>query len=135
MFLKGCLGQKIHAENEDFRAWLAENIASQSDMVQSTVTFGPGDSYYARSPRAARWHDLPSDLEKEILGKKVQDGDSAPRMVALGKHGAWAALWPDGSCTWNLIKGYVSLHNTLRANEPEQRISVSQRAVPGRESH
>ena len=93
-------------------------------MLRSSVTFGPECSYYARSPQAARWHDLPSDLDKEIRGKKIHGDDGAPDSVALGKDGAWAAVWPDGTCTWNLVKDYVSVHNALRANE-QKGIAVS----------
>ena len=98
-------------------------------MLRSSVTFGHGSSYYARSPQAARWHDIPSDLENEIREKTVHSDDSAPDSVALGKDGAWVAVWPDGTCNWNLGKNYIAVHKALR-EEGHKGISVRRKISP-----
>ncbi|MCJ1474288.1 hypothetical protein MMC13_002946 [Lambiella insularis] len=96
------IGKERQTQHILLQTWLLENITDKDDIVRSSLSFGPEGSYYARGPKMAKWHAIPRDLEKVILAKRSTNTDNDPARVALGKNGAWIAMWPDGSSTWNL---------------------------------
>ena len=82
-------------------------------LRKSTLVFGPGDSYYARTPDSYVWNNLPNDLETEILNEMGPEGLGPPIMVTLGISHTWVAFWDNGRRSWNLGGRYDDVHQCL----------------------
>ena len=82
-------------------------------LCQSTVTFGPHRSFYARTPKGCLWNNLPSGLEKHITEDMPTRGP--PRAVTLGVAGTWVAFWDD-RIAWELENHYDDVHEVLSAD-------------------
>lgn len=83
------------------------------------VTFGPSLSFFAKSPSGIIWHNLPAGLEEQINLKKAKDPACTPSHVSLGISGAWAAIWPDGTDSWNFQGQYIDLAAQLSEKSRE----------------
>lgn len=74
---------------------------------QVSLSIGPKGSYFARYGTAQISHSLPKDLQEAL-----EESDSYPVTVALGKQGAWIVFFADGSRNWNLRHVYPGLAAT-----------------------
>jgi hypothetical protein len=98
-------------------------LATHTDLPslqQSSLTFGPGGSFFARVKYITYHNFIPSSLKSQINSKKrmAEETDSNrvfPLQVALGVGGAWVALWSDKSFSWDLGNQYDDLHKMLNA--------------------
>ena len=89
-------------------------ILNHEQQLQSTVVFGPGDSYYARSGKSCMWNNLPKDLETQIVkGMGQGKGGGPPKTVTLGACRTWIAFWDNGRRSWNLGHNYNEVHERL----------------------
>ena len=74
--------------------WLSKNlIVSQEQLRGSTLVFGPGNSYYARTSKACLWNNLPPDLEERIVEEMTEGGLGPPKVMTLGTEGTWVVFW------------------------------------------
>ena len=107
---------KLETESRDalttLREWVETNfVVTPTALEKSTLVFGPGGSYYVRSPKGCIWNNLPPDLERAIHDTISTKG--APRLVGLGRDETWFALWDDDSHASNLKTHYDDLQKLL----------------------
>ncbi|KAJ6489760.1 hypothetical protein C8R45DRAFT_991726 [Mycena sanguinolenta] len=120
----------------NLKNWVSSHLNTDSELQNAYVVFGPQYSYVAKSANEILWHNLPADLETLIQSKQSKDPSCLPTQVTLGWRGAWAAIWPDGTNSMNLLEHYPTLEEhmvknsdqslsfiTLSAFQPDQFIS------------
>lgn len=111
------------AQSLQDRQQIFNKLATHTDLPslqQSSLTFGPGGSFFARVKYTTYNTSIPSSLISQIDSKKraAEETNSTrvfPLQVALGVGGAWVALWSDKSYSWNLGNQYDDLHKKLNA--------------------
>lgn len=88
--------------------WIGDQVQCDPEKVRHiSLSIGPKGSYFACHGKAQTSHALPKDLQKAL-----EESDSHPVTVALGKQGAWIVLFADGSRNWNLRHMYPTLATT-----------------------
>lgn len=109
----------LSAENRSdawntLKDWISDNMVCEYDQLrQSTVVFGTGNTFYAKTPRGCLWNNLPTDLVEEIVQELRKEGKGAPRQVCLGCNDTWVAFYDDGTYSWNLDTYYDRVHDCL----------------------
>ncbi|MCJ1437810.1 hypothetical protein MMC27_007197 [Xylographa pallens] len=103
--------------------WISIHFSNVSieQLRRSTVVFGPGKTYFARSAKGCLWNNLPADLETRIIADMGEAGRGPPQHLTLGNEGTWVAFWNDGSFSWNLKSSYPRLHDHMEYNDPEEK--------------
>jgi hypothetical protein len=92
--------------------WISDNFTCDHDSLQkSTMVFGTGNSYYAKTPKGCLWNNLPRDLEQAISEHMTDRGP--PSDVCLGVNETWAVFWDNGKFQWNLKTYYDTVHKHL----------------------
>ena len=110
----GILQSKISDPYATLLSWFSENMASSHEELRnSTVVFGPGESFYARTPKGCVWNNLPNDLETQIIDEMGEEGRGPPKSVTLGMNRTWMAFWNDGIQSWNLRGHYDVVNECL----------------------
>jgi hypothetical protein len=95
--------------------WISDNFTCDHDCLRnSTVVFGTGNTYYAKTPTGCLWNNIPHDLEKAISEHMTDRGP--PSDVCLGVNETWAVLWDNGKIEWNLKSNYDTVHKHLSAD-------------------
>jgi hypothetical protein len=107
------------------------------DLSTLSITIGPYESYYAHDKTSASWGNLPSSLEKAILGRlESQDawktvwkgnGSEAPSFVSLGDDGSYFMRTVAGGGSWDLkskADGMVGTNKFLDESPNFQGIAV-----------
>ncbi|KAJ7459293.1 hypothetical protein FB451DRAFT_1372027 [Mycena latifolia] len=79
-----------------------KSVSTEGTHTSSTV-FGPGASYFSRSPSGFSWQNLPPELEDEIQNTLLK---RRPTTVALGVDKSYVALYDDGSLSLELRGQY-----------------------------
>jgi hypothetical protein len=110
------------------RQRIFETLATHTDTLslqQSSLTFGPGGSFFARVNYITYYAFLPSSLKSQIESRKraAEETESTrvfALQVALGVGGTWVALWSDKSYSWDLGNQYDELHQKLNAVTEER---------------
>lgn len=118
------IGLANHLALTKLKAWIDTHVTTATEFENSKVVFGPNLSFFARSGDDTIWHNLPPDLEAQIISKGSQDPPVKPSLVTLGINGAWAAIWSDGSDSWHLATHYTKLELFL-SKEGRAPITVS----------
>ena len=101
--------------------WLPQNL--EDNIVgfrKCSLTFGPGDSFYVRSPKGCLWNNLPASLEDNILKQMGEGGLGPPKMVSLGARGTWVTTWDGKYYLWMLGNRYYNeVHEALKLNKKD----------------
>lgn len=91
--------------------WLAANVTTEQDMLNTKIIFGPRASYFAQCNDKCTYHDLPIKLAKTLDEKRYALSDPAstpkawiPRIIALGANDTFIALWRDGRKVTSLAR-------------------------------
>ena len=102
--------------------WLPQNFGNDiAGFRKSSMTFGPGDSFYVRSPRGCLWNNLPASLEQIIVKQMEKSGLGPPKMVSLGAGGTWVTTWDNKYYLWVLgNRNYDDVHEALKLTNKDQ---------------
>lgn len=93
--------------------WISDQVQKDPEKVrQVSISIGPKGSYFARCGTAQTSYALPKDLENSL-----EESNSYPINIALGKQGAWIVLFADGSRDWNLRHIYPTLAATSNLSD------------------
>lgn len=125
-------GLTIEIGQEDTAAFekLSNTITelSPSSLKHLKIIFGQENSYVAIWDHGLLWHNVPKTLLKELQRREASKA-AVLRVIALGSHGTWLAIWGEDDMMHDLKGHYKSMSDTLRASKP-QNIEVSYKFLP-----
>ena len=115
--------------------WLSDS--DTRDYTNMTVTLGPNNSCFAWDTNSIRWHNLPVDLELAIQrwlspmkGWKV----GPPRIIALGRGGAYFGLTEEGEMVFDAPSTWAKLRKVMRELEEVKKVDWNNLQVRGSQS-
>ncbi|MCJ1283029.1 hypothetical protein MMC26_002356 [Xylographa opegraphella] len=111
--------------------WLPQNFENDTAGFQKcNLTFGPGDSFYVRSPKGCLWNNLPASLEDIILKQMGKGGLGPPETVSLGAGKTWVTTWDGKHYLWMLGSHYYNdVHEELKVNNKDHTGGINYIAI------